>query len=156
MEIIIPEFNGQECKKGCNCIDIAEAQNNFEPVKNYPCLKPSRDALDKAVLENNKVSEVFKKAVSKLYKQSTRADLLQEDVEDLQSKIQDLILLNGPYPLADVLEHLIKATTKLLVDKGYDGHDYEEMEQAVRVAKEKALPAITQLHKALLALQGKI
>ena len=33
----IPKFNKGVCKKTCNCIEIAEAQNGGE-VKSYPCL----------------------------------------------------------------------------------------------------------------------
>lgn len=32
-----PKWNGKECKKGCNCIEIAEAENYGDPVKNYEC-----------------------------------------------------------------------------------------------------------------------
>lgn len=34
----IPKFNCGECKEECNCIEIAEAKNNGESVKSYPCL----------------------------------------------------------------------------------------------------------------------
>lgn len=37
------EYNGKECKKECNCIDVAEFKNNGEEVKNYRCLKPQPD-----------------------------------------------------------------------------------------------------------------
>lgn len=33
------KFNGKPCKKGCNCVEVAEVINNG-PVKNYPCLEP--------------------------------------------------------------------------------------------------------------------
>jgi len=32
------QFNNGECKKTCNCIDIAEAKNGGDHVKNYECL----------------------------------------------------------------------------------------------------------------------
>lgn len=130
MGIIVPDFNGKECKKGCNCIDIAEAKNCYMPVKQYRCLNPAGDKL----LE--KIGEPANKT--------------------LQDRAWDLIALNGAYPLPDVMQLLVRATEKLLIDKGYDGHDYEEMEQAVRAAKEKAIPAITELHKTLLKSQGKL
>lgn len=38
IENIIPKFNKQRCKDGCNCIEIAEFKNNGDPIKNYPCL----------------------------------------------------------------------------------------------------------------------
>lgn len=34
-----PEFNNGQCKKDCNCIDIAEWENGNNPVKQYECLK---------------------------------------------------------------------------------------------------------------------
>ena len=44
--------------------------------------------------------------------------------------------LTEPWNLQDILKQLVEATDKLLIDKGYDGHDYEEMEQASKFAKE--------------------
>ena len=37
LESKIPKWNGKQCGEGCNCIAIAEAKNNGEGVKNYPC-----------------------------------------------------------------------------------------------------------------------
>lgn len=32
-------FNDGECKKSCNCIEIAEEKNGGNPVKQYQCLR---------------------------------------------------------------------------------------------------------------------
>ena len=32
------KYNGGKCKESCNCIEIAEAKNGGDMVKNYPCL----------------------------------------------------------------------------------------------------------------------
>lgn len=42
----IPKWNGKECGEGCNCIKIAEAKNDGEHVKEYPCQSP-HTAFDK-------------------------------------------------------------------------------------------------------------
>lgn len=39
IESKIPKWNGKKCSEGCNCVEIAEANNNGDQVKNYPCLK---------------------------------------------------------------------------------------------------------------------
>lgn len=41
-----------------------------------------------------------------------------------------------PFPLVDVLQHLINASEKLLHKHNYDGGDYEEIEICVKRAKE--------------------
>lgn len=33
----IPEYNGKPCRDGCNCVDIAEAENGGEGVKQVKC-----------------------------------------------------------------------------------------------------------------------
>lgn len=37
----IPAWNKRGCKDGCNCIEVAEAKNNGNPVKDYACLLPA-------------------------------------------------------------------------------------------------------------------
>lgn len=41
------KFNNKQCKKGCNCIEIAKQKNNGNEVKNYQCLKPKTPELTK-------------------------------------------------------------------------------------------------------------
>ena len=36
----IPKWNGKKCRDGCNCVEIAEAKNNGEHVKNVACQYP--------------------------------------------------------------------------------------------------------------------
>ncbi len=55
---------------------------------------------------------------------------------------------NIAWPLVDIIERLTKATDCLLIDKGYDGYDYEEMGFCSEKAKElyiKILAAMTAL-----------
>lgn len=40
LSLNIPKWNGKECGEGCNCVDIAEAKNHGEPVKECPCQSP--------------------------------------------------------------------------------------------------------------------
>ena len=57
-------------------------------------------------------------------------------VEEKGSSLIELLGLDDPYSLTEVLDRLIWATEYLLHKKSYDGHNYEELEQSVRRAKE--------------------
>jgi hypothetical protein len=47
---------------------------------------------------------------------------------DEEKLLSQILRLDQAYNLQDVLKYLTTATDKLLIDKGYDGHDYEEMQ----------------------------
>jgi hypothetical protein len=67
-------------------------------------------------------------------------EMCQKEYEEKLNKFNETIMKivghGDPYPLEDVLKGLMWATDYLLVKKSYDGHNYEELEQAVRRAKE--------------------
>jgi hypothetical protein len=50
--------------------------------------------------------------------------------------VSQILGLNQPWPLVDVLKKLVEASEILLHKKSYDGHGYEEINQAVDRAKE--------------------
>jgi hypothetical protein len=57
-------------------------------------------------------------------------------ISDVSKMLPDLLGLDNPYPLKDVVGRLKWATEYLLNKKSYDGHNYEELEQCVRRADE--------------------
>ena len=67
-------------------------------------------------------------------------------IEDDKEKILTITGEDNPYPLRDVLKHLIWATEYLLHVKNYDGHQYEELGQCVRRARE-IMESILKLKK---------
>lgn len=66
--------------------------------------------------------------------------------EDDKEKILTITGEDNPYPLRDVLKRLIWATEYLLHVKNYDGHQYEELGQCVRRARE-IMESILKLKK---------
>jgi hypothetical protein len=50
--------------------------------------------------------------------------------------LPNVLGLDDPYPLKDVVGRLKWATNYLLHEKNYDGHCYEELNQCVRRADE--------------------
>ena len=60
----------------------------------------------------------------------------EEKLNKFNETIMKIVGQGDPYPLEDVLKGLMWATDYLLVKKSYDGYNYEELEQAVRRAKE--------------------
>lgn len=48
----------------------------------------------------------------------------------------NILRLDKPFPLKDILSRLVKASEYLLNDKNYDGPDYEELGHCVTGAKE--------------------
>lgn len=95
-------------------------------------------------IENKILTITFPEWLDSLPPSSMEESKSAEDVR------VNLLAMDSAYPLHDSLRLLIKAANKLLIDKGYDGHDYEEMEQAVR-AGEKSISDI----KKYLASQFK-
>ena len=48
-----PKFNGEECKKGCNCAEIEEYLKNGQPIKSYPCLSTKNYNINTKLNDNN-------------------------------------------------------------------------------------------------------
>lgn len=66
---VIVKFNNGGCKNGCNCVEVAEAKNQGEPVKNYRCLGDTRhcETLEERLRRHTKEDPiVVSKAVKKL------------------------------------------------------------------------------------------
>lgn len=60
---------------------------------------------------------------------------LREELNKEREKVTTDILMNStPYNLMETLKKLTWATNYLLIDKSYDGHNYEELEGAVKSA----------------------
>lgn len=51
--------------------------------------------------------------------------------------IDDILGLDQPWPLVDVLKKLIEASDILLHKHSYDGHGWEEISHAVEIGKQK-------------------
>lgn len=81
--------------------------------------------------------ELIELAQKEAYNQAT---------EDDKEKILTITGEDNPYPLRDVLKRLIWATEYLLHVKNYDGHQYEELGQCVRRARE-IMESILKLKK---------
>ena len=81
--------------------------------------------------------QMIEQAQKEAYNQAT---------EDDKEKILTITGEDNPYPLRDVLKHLIWATEYLLHVKNYDGHQYEELGQCVRRARE-IMESILKLKK---------
>ncbi len=63
--------------------------------------------------------------------------VLMQSLEQKDKEIEGLksiLVEDTAYPLSETLSLLITATDKLLHKYGYDGHDYEEMEAALKQA----------------------
>lgn len=75
--------------------------------------------------------EILKKMV-----EHTQKEAYNQALEDDKEKFLTITGEDNPYPLISVLERLIWATEYLLHVKNYDGHNYEELGQSVRRAKE--------------------
>lgn len=87
-----------------------------------------------------------RKVVSSI--EQAQKEAYNQAIEDGKEKILTITGEDNPYPLRDVLERLIWATEYLLHIKNYDGHNYEELGQSVRRAKE--------IMKSILRLKQRI
>lgn len=85
-----------------------------------------------------------RKVVSSI--EQAQKDAYNQATEDDKEKILTITGEDNPYPLRDVLKHLIWATEYLLHVKNYDGHQYEELGQCVRRARE-IMESILKLKK---------
>ena len=109
-------------------------------LDNVVCCTIEEDAED--VKENyyyrhNDVVKAIEQAQKEASNQAT---------EDDKEKILTITGEDNPYPLRDVLKRLIWATEYLLHVKNYDGHQYEELGQCVRRARE-IMESILKLKK---------
>lgn len=93
--------------------------------------------LDIEPMSKDEIIKVIEEAQKEAYNQAT---------EDDKEKILTITGEDNPYPLRDVLKHLIWATEYLLHVKNYDGHQYEELGQCVRRARE-IMESILKLKK---------
>ena len=85
------------------------------------------------------------KACVKAIEQAQK-EAYNQATEDDKEKILTITGEDNPYPLRDVLKRLIWATEYLLHVKNYDGHQYEELGQCVRRARE-IMESILKLKK---------
>ncbi len=93
-----------------------------ETAKERDELKEENEALENEILEKRNSIETL---LNKLGNQNNELFALKQ----LNS---ELLALDNPWPLDSVLKKLIDATHILLNQKSYDGHDYEEMETAIK------------------------
>lgn len=78
--------------------------------------------------------------------EQAQKEAYNQATEDYKEKILTITGEDNPYPLRDVLKRLIWATEYLLHVKNYDGHQYEELGQCVRRARE-IMESILKLKK---------
>ena len=97
----------------------------------------AEDLKENYYYRHNDVVKAIEQAQKEAYNQAT---------EDDKEKILTITGEDNPYPLRDVLKHLIWATEYLLHVKNYDGHQYEELGQCVRRARE-IMESILKLKK---------
>ncbi len=125
---IMGEFADQQNQKPGEALRISkekieDLQNRFNACK---------EDHHKVCLENDLLQNKYDTIL--LEKQQAEQIIISD-----QAKIEALEhLLRFPtnYPIHDILGHLVKATDILLIDKGWDGNTYEEMQQCSEIAKQ--------------------
>ena len=122
-------------RKGYRLWDLGDKNAYITDLQNY-CnqLESERDELK----EKNKEWEID----NEIWMKTSLADITKDNAK-LRQELQTLKGLNDSWPLKDILKKLIEGADILLNKKDYDGHGWEEISLARKMAKDKLKELLT-------------